>query len=217
MVAMQGRHMRLIGSLAMQLASQERAVWLARCILPHEPELRAWLGARALPRLEVDDIVQETYAILSGLEQVAHIRNPRTYMFEVAKSVILQALRRARIVAFEALAEAEGLELPAVDPSPEVIAADRQELARVAALIAGLPAKCREAFTLRKVHGLSQREVARRMGVSENTVEKHVGKGLRILMDAIGRGGSRRFEASRRRDVRDRTEFDSEPRERRRH
>jgi DNA-directed RNA polymerase specialized sigma24 family protein len=79
----------------MQLASQERAVWLARCILPHEPELRAWLGARALPRLEVDDIVQETYAILSGLEQVGHIRNPRTYMFEVAKSVILQALRRA--------------------------------------------------------------------------------------------------------------------------
>ncbi len=201
----------------MRLATQERALWLARHVLPHEPALRAWLGGRPLAGLEVDDIVQETYAILAGLDRVDHVQTPRTYMFEVAKSVILQALRRSRIVAFEALAEAEGLEPPSGEPSPETIVADRQELGRLAALIAGLPTKCREAFTLRKVHGLSQREVARRMGISENTVEKHVGKGIGALMDAMGRGGNGRFKASRKRDDRDQTELDSDPRHQRRH
>ena len=202
----------------MRVASQDRAAWLARCVLPYEPELRGWLARRALPDLDVDDIVQETYAILASLDQVDHIRNPRTYAFEIAKSVILQAVRRARIVTFEALIEAGGLQIPpAEEASPETIAADRQELTRVADLIAGLPHKCREAFTLRKVHGLSQREVAQRMGVSENTIEKHVGKGLRFLTAAIGRGGNQRVEASRRGDEETWTDVAQRSRERRGH
>ncbi len=201
----------------MTLATQERAIWLARNALPHEPALRAWLSRRPLAGLEVDDIVQETYAILAALDAVDHIQTPRTYMFEVAKSVILRSLRRSRIVAFEALAEAEALDPPSAEPSPETLTADRQELSRIAALIASLPAKCREAFTLRKVHGLSQREVAQRMGVSENTVEKHVGKGIGVLMKAMGRGGNGRFQASRDRSIEDPIEVDHDPREQRRH
>ena len=201
----------------MTLATQERAIWLARNALPHEPALRAWLSRRPLAGLEVDDIVQETYAILAALEAVDHIQTPRTYMFEVAKSVILRSLRRSRIVAFEALAEAEALVPPSAEPSPETVAADRQELSRIAALIAGLPTKCREAFTLRKVHGLSQREVAQRMGVSENTVEKHVGKGIGVLMKAMGRGGNGRFQASKDRSSEDPIEVDHDLREQRRH
>lgn len=201
----------------MTLASHERAIWLARNALPHEPALRAWLSRRPLAGLEVDDIVQETYAILAALERVDHIRNARTYMFEVAKSVVLRSLRRSRVIAFEALAEAENLEPPSEEPSPETVVSDRQELSRIAALIAGLPAKCREAFSLRKVHGLSQREVAIRMGVSENTVEKHVGKGIGVLMNAMGRGGNGRFEASRKHDVEDQSKVDHDPNQQRRH
>src|SRR3546814_20809608 len=62
-----------------------------------------------------------------------------------------------------------------------------QELRRIGALIAALPAKCREAFVLRKVQGLSQREIAGRLRISENTVEKHVGTGLRLLMRSLAR------------------------------
>lgn len=180
----------------MRLVSDERAIWLARHILPAEPALRAWLARRPRMGLEIDDIVQDTYAILAGLEQVDHIRDPRIYAFQVAKTVILQALRRRQVVSFEVLAEADSLALPNGEPTPEDCLAARQELSRAAALIAALPTKCREAFTLRKVHELSQREVAQRMGVSENTVEKHVGKALRLLMAAIGHGGMQQIAAS---------------------
>ena len=82
------------------------------------------------------------------------------------------------------------------DPSPERQAASRQELRRVTSLIAALPAKCREAFTLRKVEGLSQRDIALRMAISESTVEKHIGRALRTLMDAMKVGGPGASETS---------------------
>lgn len=176
----------------MKTVDRQRALWLADQVLPHEPALRAWLGARPVVRLEVDDIVQETYAVLAALDDVAHVRNPRAYMFTVARSVLLQHVRRARIVSIETMSEIDRLPTQREERSPDRHAAAHQELRRIGVLIAALPAKCRQAFVLRKVNGLSQREVARRMGISENTVEKHVGKGLRLLMDALGNGGGRR-------------------------
>ena len=157
--------------------SPHRIEWLARRIIPHEAELRSWLLRRPLAGLDVDDVVQESYVILSGLGSVDHIRNPRTYLFEVAKSVVLMALRRSRVIPFSALADVDGLEIPCDAPGPEV-------------------------------HELSQREVAIRMGISENTVEKHMGKALRLLSNAIGYGGKSAIAAS---DTYDRDIARSEP------
>jgi len=181
----------------MTMPSHDRTQWLARRILPHEGELRTWLSRRPLVGLDIDDVVQESYAILAGLGCVGHIRNPRTYLFEVAKSVVLMALRRSQVVSFSALTDMESLEVPCDAPGPDAIAAGRQELERIATFIATLPPKCREVFTLRKVHELSQREVAHRMVISESTVEKHMGKALRLLANAITYGGNSPIPASK--------------------
>ncbi len=173
---------------------EPRAQWLARHILPHEPELRAWLRPRTHGQLEVDDVVQETYAVLASLDSVAHIHNARAYLFTTARSIILQHIRRTRLVQFEQMAE---IERPGINEderdraeNPEAVTGRREKLRQVEALIAELPGKCREAFVLRKIHGYSQREIAERMGIAESTVEKHIGKGLRRLMQAMaGAGG----------------------------
>jgi RNA polymerase sigma-70 factor (ECF subfamily) len=178
------------------VATPERAIWLTQHILVHEPELRSWLSRRNPPGLDIDDIIQESYAILAGLHSVDHINRPRIYFFEVAKSVILQSFRKSRVVAFSAVADFDALLIPDDSPSPEAVASGRQELGRLAKLIDELPLKCREAFVLRKVHGLSQREAAIAMGVSENTIEKHIGKALGSLSGIIGHGGSRHGMAS---------------------
>lgn len=177
-----------------------RAEWLARQILPHEPVLRAWLGRQAWPGIDTDDLVQESYAVLAGLAQVDHIDNPRAYLFRTAHSLALQHIRRQRIVSIQAVADLEQLEVAAEAPLQDRVLSDRQELQRLADAIAALPARCGEVFRLRKVDGLSQRDVAQALGLSESTVEKHMGKAVRLLMGLLGHGGNPAPGASGQRD-----------------
>lgn len=170
--------------------SESRIAWLAQYVLPYEPALRGWLatrGSEPMSQAELDDLIQETYAALVSLESVDHIHEPRAYLFITARSILLQQLRRAKVVQIEAVSEIERLRV-SDEHTPERHLSAHQELRRLQGLIAALPGKCREAFVLRRVEGLSQRDIATRMGISENTVEKHVGKALRLLTDAMGRG-----------------------------
>ncbi|MEQ7865079.1 UNVERIFIED_ORG: RNA polymerase sigma-70 factor (ECF subfamily) [Xanthomonas campestris] len=171
----------------MPAIDSQRAAWLATQILPHEPALRRWLRKHAPGNVDCDDVIQETYAILAGLGEVGHIANPRAYLFTAAQSVLLQQVRRARIVSIESVAEIERLDITQDERSPERHAIAGQELRRIGEALAALPDKCRQVFLLRKVDGLSQREIAARLGISENTVEKHIVKGLRLLMARMGR------------------------------
>lgn len=58
-------------------------------------------------------------------------------------------------------------------PGPEHLAAARQLGARIAAAVAGLSARQRQAFLLREMEGLSIIDSARAMGVSEGSVKTH--------------------------------------------
>lgn len=176
---------------------EERAVWLARHVLPHEPALRAWLTRWRLQDLLVDDVVQEAYAVLAARESVEDIRNPRSYLFQTARRVILMHLRRSRVVSIRAVEDMERIGAPADEASPEQQVSDREELHRLARAIADLPEMGRQALTLRVIDGLSQREVGERMGISENAAQKHIAKSIHLLMDLFGRGGNAAPDASR--------------------
>lgn len=169
--------------------SRDRALWLSRNVLPHEPALRSWLMARRLRGLEIDDIVQETYAKLAALESIEEIRSPKSYFFQTAYSVVITQFRRSRVVSITAMGEIGQLNLASSEPLPDRQLEDRDQLGEIAEAIGLLPRSCREVFLLRRVHGFSQREVAKKLGLSENTVEHHMTRSIRLLMDVFGRGG----------------------------
>jgi RNA polymerase sigma-70 factor (ECF subfamily) len=169
---------------------KERSVWLAKFVMPYEPALRQWLMRYRAPGLEIDDIVQETYAILAGLPSTDDIRNPRSYAFQTAYSIVLSYRRRARIVSITPVADMETFQNAADQPSPEAAVCDRDELQAVVAAVSNLPDRIREVFVLRKFDGLSQREVAQHLGISENIVEKSVAKALQALLNGFKRGGN---------------------------
>ena len=180
----------------MRGASSSRAIWLAKHVLPYESQLRHWLARRGVDGFEIDDVVQESYARLTMLAEVGHIQSPKAYFFQTALSLVLQEKRRAHVVPIDSYIEAGQIEREAPVPLQDRQLEAREELARVNEVIDGLPEKCREVFTLRKVYGLSQREIATRLGLSESTVEKHIGKGVRRLLEAFGRGGKTPLPAS---------------------
>lgn len=178
-------------------ASDERALWLARYVLPHEPSLRAWLSRRPVAGLEVDDIVQETYARLSNASTVDGVLDPRSYMFRAAHSVIVTHIRRSRVVPMHSMAQFESEAFVDDEPGPEETLLARDELSRLGRAVAELPPRMREVFILRRIEGLSQRRVAERLGVSESTVEKQMASSFLRLAALFGRGGNRRRGASR--------------------
>ncbi|WKL56065.1 RNA polymerase sigma factor [Asticcacaulis sp. ZE23SCel15] len=161
-----------------------KARWIAQHILPHEGDVRAWIR-RSLRSIEVDDLIQETYCRIARLPDHGAVQNGRAYFFATAKNVAIDLNRRARVVRMDALAELEMGEMPDDAPSPERATAGRHELRRVAGLIENLPGRCQTIFKLHKIEGLTQREIAKRLGLSENVVEKQVSRGLRLILASL--------------------------------
>ena len=173
----------------MRCVGNERALWLAQHILPREPSLRAWLARRRVEGLDVDDIVQEAYARLAAMDSVKGVRHPHAYLLQTAHSIICTHLRRSQVVSIRAVEDAELWRFECQEASPERTISDRDELHRVGEIIASFPKQVAAVFMLRRVEGLSQRDTAQRLKVSESTVEKHMAKGIRLFMDAIARSG----------------------------
>src|SRR5262249_19053241 len=123
-------------------------------------------------------------------ESVAHVHDAKSYAFQVAGSVVIDHLRRMKVVPLASVPGLDYLEVGSDEPSPERQVIDRDELSRLAGMIARLPGKIRDVFTLRRVHGLSQREVAAKLGLSESTVEKHMARSFLIMSELYGHGGN---------------------------
>ena len=154
-------------------------------IVPHEARLRLWLRGMGIAEDEVNDIVQDAYVLIARLDSVAHIRNGKSYFFQTAKSVFIQKIRRSRIVPIGQLTELDAAALSDEDPGAERRVSARQELDRVRRLIASLPDKCRTIFEMRRIQGLPQKEIAERLGVTENVVEMQAVRGLKLILKAL--------------------------------
>lgn len=161
------------------------AAWVGREILPHEHDLRVWLSRRFIEAIEVEDIVQECYCRLAQLRDVDAIDEPRAYLFTIARRLAVQQRRRASVVRLETLDP--DIEMRAWDdaPGPDRIAAARQELGRVKAAMATLSERARRIFIMRKVEGLSQKEIAATLGVSEAIVENDASRSLRAVLKLL--------------------------------
>ena len=180
---------RLIVHVADLAASRNH--WIARHMLPNEPALRCYLARQKLPGgLDVEDVVQEVYGRIVGMASVDHIQDPRAFMVGMARNILLMQHRRSRIVPISSVEGFATLDIAADDPSPEQSAADRQQLHLLALTVARTKEPWRSAFLMRVTEELSHGEIGRRLGLSENAVQKGLAKTLSALMLRLGRGGN---------------------------
>lgn len=170
---------------ALDKGRAEIVAWVGSQMLPHESDVRRWLRKRVASDAAIDDIVQEAYCRVAALSSIAHIDNGRAYFFRAVSSIFIDQLRRARVVRIDSVTEIGSLNVVDEEPSPERVVSARRDLARVKRLIEDLPAKCRRIMELRRIDGLPQREVAERLGVTENVVEAQSIRGLRLVMKAL--------------------------------
>jgi RNA polymerase sigma-70 factor (ECF subfamily) len=184
----------------MSLDLRERGRWLACNVLPHEPLIRAKLRDLYIFDLEVDDVIQEMYARILSVPLLESIRYPRQYAVLTARAIVVDHIRHSRVVSITSCGTLETLEVPLTEPSTEKRLEFRDEVLAVADGLAQLPKVCRETLILRRVEGLSQKQVAERLKISEKTVEKHMANGVRLLIRLFGRGGKPRVHTSNTRE-----------------
>lgn len=172
-------------------ASPETTRWFATEVQPHRPALRAWLLARFPTLPDVDDIVQESLSRLVQAREVSPIRSAKALLFTTARHLALDAVRRQRVVAFEPITDE-------TDPTVLTDAADvvasvakQQELELLTKAIQSLPERVRQILTLRTAYGLTQKQIAEKLAVSESTVEKQMAAGIRQCAAFFARGGAR--------------------------
>ena len=165
--------------------SMDVVEWLSLEILPHEAEARTFIRAAALNPAEEDDIVQEVYCRLLEIGSAARPRDGRGLLLQTVQDAIQDYLHQSTVVRIDISSIVQSVAAPEAINSPEFIAHDRRLLAEVREAMTALPHRCREVFELRKLWGLTQKDVSRRLNLSEKTVEKETTRGLRLIMLAM--------------------------------
>lgn len=177
-------------SLGGEIIVCDRIAWIDAEIVPHESDVRGWLRRSSLPVIDEDDVIQEAYVRVAAVPSVQAIREPRAYFFTAVRNIVLEHMRRARITPISGVADFRESFIVDDGPDPETIVAHRDELRHVVRMIQALPEKQRQVLWMRRIDGLSQKEIARRLGVPESTIEKRAAKALRGLLAALNAGAA---------------------------
>lgn len=169
--------------------NSEQARWFAEEVQPHESDLRLYLR-RQFPGIpDVDDMVQESFVRLLRAREHGHVACVRAYLFTIARNVATALLRRPRIFDENPITDLAFTRIVQSDADVVEQVSTRQEVALLLDAIDTLPGRCREVFILRKLQGVSQRDIAQRLGISEQTVQVQVARGARKCADYLRRQG----------------------------
>jgi RNA polymerase sigma factor (sigma-70 family) len=118
-------------------------------------------------------------------EQEKKIEHPKAFLFRIAKNLMLSE--------FSSKARKITDYIEDYDNSEELLNTDhlesnvmaQQKLGIYCEAVASLPTQCRRVVIMKKVYGMQNKEIARRLELSVSTVEKHLTKGIRRLNSTI--------------------------------
>ena len=155
--------------------------------LEFESVLRACLYRYARNSSDVEELLQETYARLltAGASSEPEVRSVRAFALTIARNVAFDWLRHKQVVPIELVADMEAMDILDERDQIDAIVNSHQELMMLIKAVQQLPERCRQVFTLRKVYGYSQKEIAARMNITENTVEQQLIKAARHCAAAL--------------------------------
>ena len=163
-----------------RLPTAEENRWFSEEVYVHEPSLRAYLRTQYPFAPDIDDVVQESFLRLWKVRMGQPVRYAKALLFKVARHLVIDTARRNKISPIDHVTDLAAL--PVIDegrPGPAEAACKRDEIVLLAAAIDSLPARCREILILRKLRGVPQKAIAAQLGLSEQTVQVQVSRGVR--------------------------------------
>lgn len=150
---------------------------------------------RAMRRLvrspsTAEDLVQDVFVALLRGNAFADAENKQAYLAQCATNMALDHLRRERVRArYICGTNLADCDVACTSPLPDETLQGVQELALLRRTVDQLPPKCRVVFLLSRDHGLTMKEIAARLGLSDKTVEKHIARAMTQCRQALRAAG----------------------------
>ncbi len=144
--------------------------------------------------VDVEDVVQESYLRVWQRQMLQPLASARSFLYRVARNLAVDKLRRTAISPIGPATEIISLRAADDNPDAAEAASGKEEVQLLLDAIEALPPRCREILVLQKLHGLSLKEIAQRLGIAEGTVQLQGAKGMRRCAEylrerGIGRKG----------------------------
>jgi RNA polymerase sigma-70 factor (ECF subfamily) len=171
--------------------SQAPERWFADQVHRYDGTLKGYLRGAFPTVQDVDDIVQESYLRIWRIRATENIRSAKGLLFAIARHITIDLIRRERSSPVIRVTDLSALSVFDDGPNPADVACTSEELAFLADAIARLPARCREIVILRKIKRVPQKEIARLLGISEQTVQVQVLRGIKRCEKFLLKGGIR--------------------------
>lgn len=161
---------------------------LEMLFLEYWPKLISWLYPLVHCRDTAAELTQEAYVRLLSFSDQHTIRHPRAFLYQTAKNLALDHLRKDKVQALHVTDFDEAAQVPADQPSAERVLLDRERVDQFLAAMETMPPRSREVFVLHRVHELSYRQIAERLNISESAVEKNIMRALTHCRHALRDG-----------------------------
>lgn len=146
----------------------------------HNSSLKRFIGRFMRNNSDVDDIAQEAFLRAYAVELGRPIEQPKSFLFRIAKHLALTQLTRKSRQITEYIEDSDDADSAQVEFSAEEEISGRQMLQVHCDAVETLSPQVRRAYLLRKVHGLSHKEIAKHEGIAVSTVEKHLMKAAEV-------------------------------------
>ena len=127
---------------------------------------------------DIEDIVQETFVKSYEAELKQEIKYERTYMLKTARNLALNHVSQAYERYNQSVDDFDALSNEVGQANLEKQIESKERFLNFCRATDTLSVEVKRVFLLKKVYGLSQKEIADYTGLSQSTVEKHVAKGL---------------------------------------
>jgi len=150
-----------------------------------EAALTSFLQHNWRNKSDIADLRQDVYVRVceAACRQIPDAT--KAFVFRTARNLLINRVRREQVVPIEAITDLDSLGIATDAPGPDRTVVAREELHRLQAALDDLPPRCREAVILGRVEGLSGREIATRMGITEAGVSLHLDNGIRTLVNIL--------------------------------